>query len=258
MIPMISSKQVRVVISGMPQEGRTLPARGFLDSLNFFIAGVYKTDKLAYKAGKPSFFFKILELSMNSPASIVMEAVHYNEDLISFNAALTNWFSVVRTINQAESYNNPIEYDILENISALTKNIGKYVSSIEISTKEDEFIIDNNFKTKMNYFLAKEEKWYGFVQGKLDYINIHDKNVFKIYPDVGPTKLTCNFPDRLKDEAKSALGSYVEVHGELIFKSSATYPHEINVDKIEVFPPEESLMSFSEMQIFYADVINKK
>ena len=105
------------------------------------------------------------------------------------------------------------------------------------------------FKAKIDLTMAPEDTYAGFVRGALEYINIHGgQKVFRIYPQVGPNKVTCHFPDELKDMAISAVGRFVEVHGIMRYKSVSTFPHQIDVKKLEVLPNEDELPSIFDLR----------
>ena len=110
-------------------------------------------------------------------------------------------------------------------------------------------MIDNEFKKIMSHALAPEEFSKGFIRGMLEYINIHQgKNVFRIYPDIGPVKISCHFSDKLMDAAITAVGKFVEVKGELKYKAVSQDPHEISVEEIEVMPEENALPSLYDLR----------
>jgi hypothetical protein len=83
----------------------------------------------------------------------------------------------------------------------------------------------------------------------LEQINIHEAaNVFHIYPETGPKKVTCRFPSALYDDAVSAVGKRVEVFGTLKYRARATFPHEIAVRQIETFPPTHELPDWEDLR----------
>jgi hypothetical protein len=74
---------------------------------------------------------------------------------------------------------------------------------------------------------------YGFVRGKLEAIDLHDSaNVFKIYPQVGPSKIACHFPNALLDDAIRAVNHSVEVHGMLSYRANEPFPYAVEVARI--------------------------
>jgi len=83
----------------------------------------------------------------------------------------------------------------------------------------------------------------------LEAINVHDgANVFRIFPDVGPSRVTCHFPSLLERDAVQAIRRFVEVTGILRYKAAADYPHEIEVRALEVLPLEEDLPSLEDLR----------
>lgn len=94
-----------------------------------------------------------------------------------------------------------------------------------------------------------EESFEGSVKGRLEAINLHDdKNTFRIYPVAGPSRVTCHFPEDLRDQAVAAVDRNVIVYGELKYKANAPFPDEIEVEKIEILPPDEDLPALMELR----------
>ena len=83
----------------------------------------------------------------------------------------------------------------------------------------------------------------------LEQINIHlGANTFYIYPDIGPKEITCRFPNRLFDDAVSAVGKRVEVFGTLQYRVGVPFPHLIEVDNVEAFPPDYELPDWDDLR----------
>ena len=101
----------------------------------------------------------------------------------------------------------------------------------------------------INVILAPEETSLGYVEGRLEAINLHDDaNVFYIYPIVGPTKIRCGFPSELRDEAVRALDHEVRVQGTLCYKSRASFPYRIDAEALTVIPDESELPSLMDLR----------
>ena len=89
----------------------------------------------------------------------------------------------------------------------------------------------------------------GVIEGDLEQINVHEgANTFHIYPAVGPKKITCRFPNKLYEDAVAAVGKRVEVYGILRFRPGASYPHQIALTDIEIFPPESELPAWDDLR----------
>jgi hypothetical protein len=143
----------------------------------------------------------------------------------------------------------PTDYDLLEHIRQFVAPVGVTLASLQIISDAYDIQVTKQFKAKINLEMAPENTHVGFIRGALEYINIHGgKKVFKIYPEIGPTKVTCFFPDELKETAIHAVGEFIEIHGIIHYKAVSTFPHQIDVKKLEVLPDENELPSILDLK----------
>jgi aspartyl/asparaginyl-tRNA synthetase len=93
----------------------------------------------------------------------------------------------------------------------------------------------------------------------VEQINLHNgQNVFTIYPALEQGKVRCVFPKELRRKAIEAVGNYVTVEGRLKYKKGNEQPYEIEVEDIEIYPPEEDLPKLSDLRGLAADAFGNK
>ena len=87
------------------------------------------------------------------------------------------------------------------------------------------------------------------IDGKLEQIdNPKNQNVFRIYPTLpNRSEVECQFPARLLDNARKALGRFVSVRGECFYRPRANFAHKIRVQEMEIFPPASTLPSLRDL-----------
>jgi hypothetical protein len=244
----MNKKELKIVLEGMPEDKGFVRVNAFISSLNAIINNISRTDKTVSESKASSFFLRITDLSYKSPATVIVEAVPNNPDIDLRDKAINKFYFPYETIQEGRPFDK-VEYGLIEDMVEITKPIGKYINSITITTDGHTLNLTSEFKAKVDLLLAPEEHFSGFIRGMLEYINIHhSKNVFRIYPDIGPAKIACHFPIDLTKKAIEGVGKYVEVKGELKFKAISKYPHEIIVEEIEIFPPEEELPSLHDLR----------
>ena len=86
------------------------------------------------------------------------------------------------------------------------------------------------------------------VTGTLEQINIHDKNIFYLYPTTRVGKIKCLFSTRFRKKAIEAIDQYVEVYGRLKYKKGMRLPYEVLVSSISIYPPEEELPNLNDLK----------
>jgi len=87
-----------------------------------------------------------------------------------------------------------------------------------------------------------------FIRGRLEAINVHrSANIFKLYPRIGPTKLTGHFPESLRERIGLSLGKDVIARGKLKYRANEPHAYAIDVESVEIMPEPETLPSFYDL-----------
>lgn len=241
-------KAVTITFHGLPSEDGNVRLFDFVGRLNSFSAAISRADRLASDSHSSTFYFRIVDLRHTSPATITIEA-YPKDPSIDFRApSFEHVFSIMQQVNE-NRLQRPTDYDLLENIRQFVAPVGVTLGSLQIISDGYDIRVTKEFKARMDLEMAPENTHIGFLRGALEYINIHGgKKVFKIYPEIGPSKVTCYFPDELKESAIHAVGQYIEVHGIIHYKAVSTFPHQIDVKKLEVLPDEKELPSIFDLK----------
>ncbi|MDD8030281.1 MAG: hypothetical protein PHE62_12105 [Acidobacteriota bacterium] len=244
----MAKTQLRLVIEGLPADNGLVRATGFTNSLNTVLNSIKKSDRIV-SGKKSSFYLRISELSYKSPATVLLEAVPWEPEYDYREPAFNKAYSTYQYLREGLPSKSKIDNGLIEDVIELTSQIGTAVRSVTLAFNGNVVVVDNEFKRIMSQALVPEEFFRGYVRGMLEYINIHQgKNVFRIYPDVGPIKISCHFSDNLVTEAIAAVGKYIEVRGELIYKSISQDPHKIAVEELIVLPSDNMLPSLRDLR----------
>ncbi|TCU75148.1 hypothetical protein EDE08_103368 [Bradyrhizobium sp. R2.2-H] len=218
-----------------------------MSQLQHLSATIAKLDRDANE-GKLATYYNIAELSYNSPARIVLEPQALPKQRYVGHAIIESLARVVTALEDDDEILG-IDADLLEDFRGLARPIGKSVANVTLLFNDHRFDITEKIARKVDDALAVDEECEGAIEGKLEQINLHHgANVFYVYPDVGPRKLTCHFPSRLYDEAVSAVGKRVEVFGTLRYRAGADFPHQVAVAAIDAFPLEADLPDWDDVR----------
>src|SRR5690606_16445294 len=94
----------------------------------------------------------------------------------------------VTTGKKLDSY----DAELLEDLRALAKPVGKQLKYATLLVNDVQYEMDDAVTKRVDTALEVDEECVGFIEGRLEKINIHDDaNTFHIYPDVGPKKVAC-------------------------------------------------------------------
>jgi len=241
-------KAVTIMFHGLPSEDGNVRLFDFVGRLNSFSAAISRADRLASNSHSSTFYFRIVDLKHTSPATITIEAYPKDPSIDFRTPSFEHVFSIMRQVNE-NRLQKPVDYDLLESIRQFVAPVGTSLASLKIISDGYDISVTKEFKARMDLEMAPENTHVGFLRGALEYINIHGgKKVFKIYPEIGPSKVTCYFPDELKESAIHAVGQFIEVHGIIHYKAVSTFPHQIDVKKLEVLPDEDELPSIFDLK----------
>lgn len=88
----------------------------------------------------------------------------------------------------------------------------------------------------------------GTVTGRLERLNLHNRNEFALYAPVGGFSVTCSFPEEMLENVKAAIRKIVTVSGRLFFRPDSPFPERVQVRAIEVHPPDAELPTLASLR----------
>lgn len=244
---MAEDDRITLIIEGLPEDDGQVRLGAFMSQLQNLSATITKLDREA-SDGKQTTYYRIAELSYKSPVRVVVEPQALPGRHYSGDAIVASLGRVTQALENGADLSG-LDADLLEDIRGLAKPVGKTVANVTLLFKDRRFDLTPQVANKVDKALAVDEECGGTIEGMLEQINLHHgANVFYIYPEIGPRKVTSHFPARLYDDAISAVGKRVEVFGTLHYRSGATFPHQIEVTAIDAFPPESELPDWDDLR----------
>lgn len=239
--------KITLVLEGLPEDDGQVRLTVFMSQLQSLSGALSKLDR-DLNSGKPASSFRIAELSYNSPVRVVIAATPRPNRPHVAGQVLENFGRIAEAIKSGAPLET-IDADLLEDIQALARPVGKQLKTATILFDDHQLDLTEAVSRRIDEALAVAEECSGVIEGDLEQINVHDgANTFHIYPAVGPKKITCRFPNKLYEDAVAAVGKRVEVYGILRFRPGASYPHQIAVTDIEIFPPESELPDWDDLR----------
>jgi hypothetical protein len=247
---MADTDRITLVIEGLPEDEGRVRLGVFMSQLQSLSATIAKLDRDAH-AGRTSSYYRIAELSYKSPVRVVLEPqpVHpASKQPYDAQIVIKGLERVAVALQNGDDLSG-VDADLLEDIRALARPVGKTVKNTTLLFNGVELDLTPRISAKVDAALAVHDECEGSIEGMLEQINVHEgANIFHVYPEIGPRKLTCRFPSRLYDDAVSAVGRRVEVSGTLRYRIGATFPHEIMVSNVEAFPAESALPDWEDLR----------
>ena len=245
---MSDDRQISLRIRGLDKNDGHVQLSAFIQQLDLLRKALTETDRIV--SDKQSTDFNVVGLQHNSPASIVLAAVPSDVGYDQCREVLSKFF---RSFTDILAGTAPVDFDFhaLQAFKNITSLLGKKVSELVVHCPNEKPIVLPPLASHIDNILGPDEYEYGSETGTLDQINVHNQNIFTIYPTLrGVPKLKCIFLPELRQEAIGAVDRYVRVEGEKKFKSHfrSRNPYEMVVQKIEVYPPEEELPTIESLR----------
>lgn len=88
----------------------------------------------------------------------------------------------------------------------------------------------------------------GFVTGRLEKLNIHERNEFVIYPPIPGYSITCRFGNDLLDQVREAIKRTVTVAGIMHYAPDSPYPRLVIARSMEIHPGDDRLPTLCELR----------
>jgi hypothetical protein len=193
-------------------------------------------DKRISGRKSPGLYYRVTNLSMNSPTTIEMEAVAKDQENNYGNAVVNR---LGRDLQDVIANRRPAEadLDLMEAYKGLVSPMKRHLAEFIFQSDNGEIAIPKTLDARVDAILGPDQMEFGSIVGSLEVIDVHQqKNLFKIYPMVGASSIKCHFQNDLLPKALSGLGSFVRISGELHCKKSEKYPHFMQVHALEILP----------------------
>ncbi|MGH9898499.1 MAG: hypothetical protein ACRD63_01815 [Pyrinomonadaceae bacterium] len=236
-------QSITIQLQGSPTDGGHMRLSELIKQLEFVLTALRQTERLVTGKDDKLLYYKVVDLSHNSPATIVLEATPIKPDLRPQIASriVTSFFRNLRNIESKGKVSARVDLPALVAYRDLGVLLDKNVSKIKIVNSHFSIDIDARFKERVIGIIGQDEIIEGSMSGMLEWLNIHNTNMFHIYPEVGPKKVNCYFPPSLRQTVMSAIDKHVRVFGELRYKKRDNFAHAIDVRELEILPTDGEL-----------------
>jgi hypothetical protein len=88
----------------------------------------------------------------------------------------------------------------------------------------------------------------GSVSGFLEALNVHTSNRFVLYPPILDSRVICYFPESMFEQVRAAIKRNVTVTGLLFYQPDRPFPEKVQVEALEVHPPDSELPTLDQLR----------
>ena len=232
----MKTSRFKITVKGEEPDG-SIRLSDLVEQLNALRSTLNQVDQAVTGLKGPTLYYRVTSITMNSPATFVVEAVSKSKKSNAHGRRVVSKLS--RDLQTVIAGKRPKEadLDLLESYGALAKPMRSHLAQVSLVFDDESMEIPRNLAMRVDEILGPDQLEMGSIVGSLDLIDVHRKpHLFKVYPVVGPTSIKCQFPERMLSEALAGVKKPVRIHGELHFKRTEKFPHLIKVSRIEVLP----------------------
>ena len=245
----MAARIITIQIQGAPEDDYHVRLSDLLKKLESLRTALRQTEGLVTGDDSSIVEYRVVNLSHNSPATLVLEAVPIDPRMHR-SIATTTVNKFISNLNQILSkgkVSNKVDSHTLESYRNLASSEQR-ITEFKITSNKQSIEIDNLFKEKVTEIIGEDETELGSVSGQLEWLNLHNNNTFHIYPTVGAKKINCSFRAALKAQVISAIDQHVRVFGELRYKKRDKFPYAMNVSDLEILPSDSELPTLASLK----------
>ena len=251
----MSSSKFKITLKG-DEADDSLRLSDLIDQLNAVKAALTQVDISIAGNRTAGLYYRVTNITMESPATFELEAVSKTKRRAYSSAVVSKFNRDLKTVIEGKRPPKA-SLDLLESYSALVHPMRKHVAQVSLQFDGSQSMeLPRNLETKVDEILGPDQIELGSIVGSLDVIDVHNqKNLFKIFPVVGPSSIKCRFSQGMLSEAIAGINHFVRIHGHLHFKRSEKFPHLVRVIRIETLPEKSDKSSLSSLRGMAPDVL---
>lgn len=243
----MQSSKFKITLRG-DEVNDSLRLGDLIEQLNAVKQTLNQIDLAISGKKSPSLYYRVTKITMNSPATFEVEAVSKTHGPSHGRRVVSKLKRDLRTVI-AGKRPKEADLDLLESYGALVQPMRKHVAQVSLQFDSQPVDLPRNLDMKVDEILGPDQVEQGAVIGSLDLIDVHNqRNLFKIYPVVGPTSIKCHFPREMLSGAIRGINHFVRISGLLHYKKAEKFPHLIKVSAIDVLPERSDAPTLSSLR----------
>lgn len=212
------------------------------------IAQCLRESERCIMGKKPSLTYLVQEMHVGSPAGGTFTAKKPRRGPDNRRAV----FGFARsTVAQLQKGDTKLDPRLDHEAKVAFRKVGELIQGSDDRAKNslilNETVVTSQFIVSVDKALEIQESTYGSISGILEKIDVHDKNQFAIFPQVGGHQVSCSFHEELLEKVQAALKKSVTVYGKMHYVADRVSPLRVEADDIEIHRPVDELPKLTMM-----------
>ena len=219
---------------------------GALDNLRRILS---RYDRNTTDQNKPSIAYDVVALSLNSPATVILEPKAINPAFDARDRIIDGFMREAQLLAEGGSILPHFNRPVLEMLRDTAEQARRQAVRLNLTTKSYQLVFDQSLEKRIERILSQEEGVFSSIEGVLERVNFHaNANVCTIFPVYGPDRVTCHFASDLRNKVNDAVLRHVRVSGMVWSDRHNGLPHRVDMEEIEVLVDDKDQPSLSELR----------
>jgi hypothetical protein len=172
----MTTQRITIQLQGSDEDGGHVRLTDLIQQLEAVRTALKHTERLVTGTEERALYYRVVDLSHNSPATIVLEAVLTKPQLRASIPLRTvnSFFRNLRQISNKGRVPSKVDVPALESYQALGSGLDKNIRHIKITNDSASIEINEPFQDKVAEIIGPDEFVEGSLTGMLEWLNIHN------------------------------------------------------------------------------------
>jgi hypothetical protein len=244
--------QVTLSLEGLPSNGGEVRLGDLIYELQALNSLLLSLDRAVSPDHGVSTDYRVVDLRRVNPSQVTIGGTPKRGAPDVRSIVFGRPFEALSRLAAGET--TGYDYDLLEDIKQLSAPVGKRLQKAALSWNGYGAELTPEIRETISKILEPHYVAAGFIQGRIEAANVHDgANTLKLYPRVGPNKVTGHFPSRLHEIVGRSLGRDVILHGIMKYRAGEPNAFAIDIESVEEFPDIQDLPTFYDIRGIMTD-----
>jgi hypothetical protein len=245
----MADASITVELEGDQAAGGDLQLGQFIEELTAIRNALRQTERTVLLREENTVRYRVTNLTHSSPAKVTITVSSRDPVYAAIPKRITRRFaSSLALVRRGHRYAERLDLRTLETFKAIASPATKHKIRVTVMTDEKRAVqLDQVFERSVVRLIAGDERERDELVGRIERVDIHNKNSFDIYPVVGPERVRCSAPKRLQSDILASVGSYVSVEGIALYRKDARFPYAMRVENLHRRKPDSELPSMTSL-----------
>lgn len=221
----------------------------FVEGLDNVRRALTRFDRITMNRAKPTTAYEVVALSLNSPATVTLEARAVNPAVDARVRVVSGFMRSAQMLEESGTVLPNFDRPMLEILKETAEQARRQAVRIGLRSGPYQVFFDAKLERRVEHLLAQEEGVFGSIEGVLERVNFHaGANVCTVFPLYGPDRINCYFGSDLRDAVNDAVLRHVRVTGMIWSDKRDGLPHRVDMEEIEMLTVPANRPSLSELR----------